>query len=110
MTYLLFIFHLLILCFSFEVVKRTEKRRKKLKAAAHNDTGHHQRNREVELATLRQLPTNNNFVTENNVLYNLSTFPGKLKEIKDCDLVASFLLHICIEYKGIISICPGVYI
>ncbi|XP_042893267.1 proto-oncogene tyrosine-protein kinase ROS-like [Penaeus japonicus] len=37
---------------------------------------HHLRNREVELATLRQLPTNNNFVTENNVLYNLHTFPG----------------------------------
>lgn len=73
---MLFIFHLLTLSFSSEVVKRTEKRRKKLKAAAHNDTGHHQRNREVELATLRQLPTNNNFVTENNVLYNLSTFPG----------------------------------
>ncbi|KAK3864124.1 hypothetical protein Pcinc_030164 [Petrolisthes cinctipes] len=70
----IFFIALLFTCLFY--VKRTEKRRKKLKAAAHNDTSHHPRSREVELATLRQLPTNNNFVTENNVLYNLSTFPG----------------------------------
>ncbi|KAK8754621.1 hypothetical protein OTU49_016899, partial [Cherax quadricarinatus] len=61
-------------------MKRAERRRRKVKAASLNDSHHHHhhhpRSREVELATLRQLPINNNFVTENNVLYNLHTFPG----------------------------------
>ncbi|XP_042860873.1 proto-oncogene tyrosine-protein kinase ROS-like [Penaeus japonicus] len=60
-------------------MKRAERRRK-VKAVSVSESSHphhhHLRNREVELATLRQLPTNNNFVTENNVLYNLHTFPG----------------------------------
>lgn len=61
-------------------MKRAERRRK-VKAVSVSESSHphhhHLRNREVELATLRQLPTNNNFVTENNVLYNLHTFPGE---------------------------------
>lgn len=63
-------------------MKRAERRRK-VKAVSVSESSHphhhHLRNREVELATLRQLPTNNNFVTENNVLYNLHTFPGELR-------------------------------
>lgn len=64
-------------------MKRAERRRrKKVKAASLSDGAHHHhhhRARDVELATLRQLPTSNNFVTENNVLYNLNAFPGLLK-------------------------------
>ncbi|XP_042220290.1 proto-oncogene tyrosine-protein kinase ROS-like isoform X2 [Homarus americanus] len=70
-------FGVLFVCLYYGM-RRAERRRRKVKAASLNDSAHHHhhRSREVELATLRQLPTNNNFVTENNVLYNLHTFPG----------------------------------
>ncbi|XP_045603691.1 proto-oncogene tyrosine-protein kinase ROS isoform X2 [Procambarus clarkii] len=77
----LIFFGVLFTCLIYGM-KRAERRRRKVKAASLNDSAHHHhhhhhpRSREVELATLRQLPTNNNFVTENNVLYNLHTFPG----------------------------------
>ncbi|XP_071513555.1 proto-oncogene tyrosine-protein kinase ROS isoform X2 [Panulirus ornatus] len=74
----LIFFGVLFTCLVYGM-KRAERRRRKVKAASLNDSNHHHhhhRSRDAELATLRQLPTNNNFVTENNVLYNLQTFPG----------------------------------
>ena len=61
-------------------MRRAERRRSKAKAASLSSGVHHHHshthNRELELASLPQLPNNNNFVTENNILYNLHTFPG----------------------------------
>ncbi|XP_066980698.1 proto-oncogene tyrosine-protein kinase ROS isoform X4 [Macrobrachium rosenbergii] len=93
----LFFFAILFGCLIFGM-RKTDRRRRKVKAASLSDSSHHHhhhRNREVELATLRQLPTNNNFVTENNVLYNLHTFPGDDLDLphvsRNCITLTKFL-------------------
>ena len=61
-------------------MKRAD-RQHKIKAASASDSVsvsvQAQRSRELELATLRNLPNNNNFVTENNLLYTLQPYPGE---------------------------------
>ncbi|KAK8385153.1 hypothetical protein O3P69_012149 [Scylla paramamosain] len=73
----------LMLCLSGGLaMRRTEKKKRKAKAASISDSSlhhphhHHPRGREVELANLGHLPTSTNFVTENNVLYDMTSFPG----------------------------------
>ncbi|CAL4065204.1 unnamed protein product, partial [Meganyctiphanes norvegica] len=78
-------------------MRRAEERRHKVKGVSHNNTTatHHQTHREVALRTLRELPNNNNFVTENNILYNLHSFPGEELDLphvpRQCITLTKFL-------------------
>ena len=59
----------------FPALQRSDACRSKAKGGALSTSPMHP-SRELELASLHQLPNNNNLVAENNIIYNMQSFPG----------------------------------